>query len=112
MQLSFVLCLWLTGELISKGCQIPIPGSVIGMVLLFVLLCVGIVKIEQIKELSDFLLDNLAFFFVPLGVGLLNSVGILQNNWWQIILIVIVTTIMVIVITGLTAQVLSKESDK
>lgn len=112
MQLSFLLSLWLAGELISKGCQIPIPGSVMGMVLLFILLSIGIVKIEQIKELSDFLLDNLAFFFVPFGVGLLNSAGILKNNWWQIVLIVIITTIMVIVMTGLTAQVLSKESDK
>lgn len=112
MQLSFVLSLWLAGELISKGFHIPIPGSVIGMVLLFILLCIGIVKIEQIKEVSDFLLDNLAFLFVPLGVGLLKSVDVLKSNWWQIILIVIITTIMVIVTTGLTAQVLSKESDE
>lgn len=112
MQLGFILSLCLAGELISKGLHVPIPSGVIGMVLLFILLCLGVVKIEQIEEVSDFLLDNLAFFFVPLGVGLLKSAGVLKSNWWQLILIVIITTILVMVITGLTAQVLSKESDE
>lgn len=112
MQLSLVLSLWLVGELISKGWHVPIPGSVLGMVLLFILLSIGIVKVEQIQELSDFLLDNLAFLCVPLGVGLLNSAGVLKGNWWQILLVVIISTLMVIIATGLTAQLLAKERNK
>ncbi len=112
LQLSFVLSLWLVGELISKGLQVPIPGSVLGMVLLFIFLSIGIVQVKHLKELSDFLLDNLAFFCVPLGVGLLNSLGVLRASWWQIILVVIISTIMVIAATGLTAQLLAKGRNK
>lgn len=112
LQLSLLLSLWLGGELIKIGLHIPIPGSVIGMVLLFILLSFGIVKVKHLQEISDFLLGNLAFFFVPLGVGLLGAVGILKGSWWQILLLVLVSTILVIVVTGLTAQALAKGGDK
>ena len=108
LQLSLLLSLWLGGELIRVGLHVPIPGSVIGMVLLFTLLSLKIIKIRHIQEVSDFLLNNLAFFFVPLGVGLLGSIGVLKGNWWQILLVVLVSTFLVIVTTGLTAQALAK----
>ncbi len=112
LQLSFLLSLWLIGELVSQTWHLPIPGNVLGMVFLFALLSLKIVKPEQLKETSDFLLGNLAFFFVPFGVGLLQVSGILRGNWWQLLLIVFISTILVIAVTGLTAQFLVKERGK
>ncbi len=106
-QFGIILFMWLIGEVISKALSIPIPGSVIGMVLLFVCLCSGIMKVEMIEDLSVFILNNLAFFFVPMGVGLLAYLDILKANWLQILLIVILTTIIVLVVTGLTVQLLT-----
>ncbi|HZJ84701.1 MAG TPA: CidA/LrgA family protein [Syntrophomonadaceae bacterium] len=112
LQLSFLLSLWLIGELISQTWHLPIPGNVLGMVFLFFLLSFKLIKTEQLKEISDFLLGNLAFFFVPYGVGLLSVTGVLRGNWWQILLIVFVTTVLVIGVTGLTAQFLARERGK
>ncbi len=108
-QFGIILLLWLFGELISMGLKIPVPGSVIGMVLLFICLYSGVIKVEMLDELSSFLLDNLAFFFIPLGVGLLESLDIFKANWLPITLIVLLTTIIVVAVTGLTVQLLAKE---
>lgn len=106
-QFGIILFLWLSGELISKSLSVPIPGSVIGMVLLFICLCSGVIKLAMVDDLSMFVLNNLAFFFVPMGVGLIAYLDILRANWIQILLIVVLTTIIVVLITGLIVQLLA-----
>lgn len=71
-QLSIVSLISVAGEQIASYFHLPIPGSVVGMVILFSLLCLGIVKPSQIREVSDFLLKHMAFFFIPIAVGLMN----------------------------------------
>ena len=57
------LIVWLTG--------ISIPSSIIGMLLLTALLQMKVFKLEWVKGMSDFLISNLGFFFVPPGVALM-----------------------------------------
>lgn len=67
--------LWLFfagGNLIASFIPFPIPGNVVGMLLLFAALCLGVVKVEQLQVASSFLLKHLTFFFIPLAVGLMN----------------------------------------
>ncbi|WP_027190976.1 CidA/LrgA family protein [Fundidesulfovibrio putealis] len=51
---------------------LPIPGNVIGVAVLFSLLCFGVVKLEHVQEAADFLLKHLVFFFIPIAVGLMD----------------------------------------
>ena len=60
----FGLCL--LGAVIGELSPVSVPGSVVGMVLLFVCLMTGIVKVEQVEDVADFLQKNMAFFFVPM----------------------------------------------
>ena len=65
----FTVC-WLS-ILVEKALPFSFPASVIGMLLLFICLLTGILKIEHIQEKADFLLENMAFFFVPAGVSII-----------------------------------------
>ena len=56
----FSIC-WIS-QIIEKLLPFSFPASVIGMILLFILLCVHILKVDHIREKSDFLLENMAFF--------------------------------------------------
>ncbi|NLZ49083.1 MAG: CidA/LrgA family protein [Clostridiales bacterium] len=107
-QFCFVLALGLLGDLIKKMLNLPLPGSVIGMILLFLLLYFKVVKVENLKEISNFLLDHLAFFFIPAGVGLMAYIGILKDNWLEIGGISLITTVLVFLVTGSTIQFLRK----
>lgn len=70
---------WL-GNQIVQWAKIPVPGTVVGMILLFMLLSAGIVKLEHVQVATDFLLKHMLFFFVPIAVGLMNWGGLFWNN--------------------------------
>lgn len=111
-QFGIVLAIWLLGEALHQLLYIPIPGSVLGMLILFLCLCTGIIKVEMLEEISRFLLDHLAFFFVPAGVGLITSMKILKADGLAILGISIVTTILVLGITGQTVQFIKRRYKK
>ena len=98
----FAICL--IGDAIVSLTGIPIPGNIIGLLLLLVALCTKIIKVEQVDTVSTFFLDHLAFFFIPAGVNLMTSLGLLKSSIIQIIIVRIVTTAIVIASTGLIVQ--------
>lgn len=108
-----LLSIYFAGEIISKLLNLPVPGSIIGMVLLFVLLTSNIIKVEKVENLANFFLDHLAFFFIPAAVGLMASFASLKGSILKIIILCILTTIIVIGITGIIVQfICNKKSPK
>ena len=106
-----ILSIYLVGEIISKGLNLSVPGNIIGMIILLILLCTNVIKVEKIETISSFFLDHLAFFFIPSGVGLLTSFDVIKSSLIQILLICIITTIIVIAVTGLVVQFLVKHNN-
>ena len=76
------------------------PASVIGMILLFLLLASGVVRIEHIREKSDFLLSNMAFFFIPAGVSVINYFDVLKSSVVPLVLICLLTTVITFAATA------------
>ncbi len=99
--------LWI-GELVGYWFQLSIPGSVIGMVLLTVALSLRIIKIEWVKAASDVLVKNIAFLFVPPGVGLMLYFDLVRDEWFPISISLIVSTFIVMGVTALAQQRLEK----
>lgn len=102
--------IYLVGELLSSVFRLPIPGNILGMVILFILLCTKTIKVDNISNVTNFLLDHLAFFFIPAGVGLMTSIGIIKSTWWQILIVCISTTIIVMGVTGIIVQTISRKT--
>lgn len=107
-QVGIILAILLLGEGIRATTGITIPGTVIGMVILFIALMTKIIRMEQIEQVSKFLLDHLAFLFVPAGVGLMNSLDVIGSSWLPILVIVLISTVIVIGVTGWTVQLLKR----
>ena len=107
-QVVIILAILLLGEGIRLATGITIPGTVIGMVLLFIALMTKLIRLDQIEQVSKFLLDHLAFLFVPAGVGLINSLDVIGSSWLPILVIVLVSTVIVIGVTGWTVQLLKR----
>lgn len=79
-----------------------IPGSVIGMVLMFISLLTGIVKDYQIRTVSTFLTDNMTMFFIPAFMGIMDLWGIIRMNIVAWVAVVVATTLMVLLSTAFT----------
>jgi holin-like protein len=90
------LLVWLTG--------INLPGSIIGMLMLTALLHFKVVNIESVKGISDFLISNLGFFFIPPGVALMLYFDIIKAELAPIVIATAVSTVVVLVTTGWTHQ--------
>ncbi len=106
----FTVC-WLS-ILVEKALPFSFPASVIGMLLLFICLLTGILKIEHIQEKADFLLENMAFFFVPAGVSIINYFDVLESTWIQLVVICVISTVVTFAVTAwsvkLTIRLLSR----
>lgn len=105
-QIALILGIWCVGEYISSFIQniVVVPGSIIAMILLFLLLQFKVVKIENIKEVSDFFLNNMAIFFVPAGVSLITSLNIIMDNIFVLLISVVLSTVIVMYVTGIVVQ--------
>lgn len=99
-QAGIFAVIMLISSYLSKLFPIPMPASVIGLILLFVSLCLGIVKLEQVESLSQKLISILSFLFVPSGISLINSLGIMATSGLQIVFLVIFWTIIAMVFIG------------
>lgn len=82
------------------------------MVLLFILLVTGFIKIEQIDDTAKFLLDIMPILFIPSAVGIITKLHELQEIWWQIIIITVVTTIIVMTVSGLVTQTIIRKKNR
>ena len=94
----FSLC-WIA-TVIEGLLPIAFPASVIAMLLLLLCLMTGGLKIDHIREKSDFLLANMAFFFIPAGVNVINYLDILKANWLPLLLICVITTVITFAATA------------
>ena len=111
-QFAIILFIYYLGIILNKLFIPLIPSTVLGMLILFILLNFKLIKISSIKEFSEFLLMNLAFFFIPPGITLIKSWSVLSANLWKIVFIVIITTFITMIITGKTVDYLIKRGEK
>ena len=94
------LVVWLTG--------VKLPSSIIGMLLLTLFLKLGWIKLHWVQGMSDFLVANLGFFFVPPGVVLMLYFDIIRAEFWPIVTATVISTLLVLVVTGWVHQLARK----
>lgn len=111
-QLFVLFAVSLAGETVSAILPFTFPASVAAMVILLLLLSFKVLKPEQMKESGSFLLDNMAFFFIPVCVGVLEYWDVVVQNLWPILLISLLTTPLVFFVTGHVVQLTIRLMDR
>lgn len=107
-QFSIILGIYFLGDLLQKTFELPVPGNILGMLILFFCLLAGVIKLETISRISDFLLENLSFFFLPAGVSLITCSGVLEGKWTAVLGVSIISTVIILGVTGLTVEFVKK----
>ena len=105
-ELALIFGICLAGEGIAALIPVAFPASVVSLVLLMVLLLTGVVKDRHIQTASHFLVANMAFFFLPSFVGLLEHIELLKSQLVPLLLIIVLTTPVVYLVTGWTVRLL------
>ena len=80
------------------------------MLLLALFLKLDWVKLKWVQGLSDFLVANLGFFFVPSGVALMLYFDIIEAQFWPIVIASVVSTLLVFLVTGWIHQIIRRSN--
>ncbi|TCI34513.1 MULTISPECIES: CidA/LrgA family protein [Exiguobacterium] len=101
--LSLLFGLSALGNWIVAVLALKVPGSVIGMVLLLLLLMTKIIRVEWIEDSAGFLTKHLAFFFIPIAVGLMSYSSLLKAEGVPLFLALIISMTIGLVVTALVS---------
>lgn len=112
LQLATIFIICLVGEFLVGFLPFQFPSSVMSMILLFLLLFSKIIKQEQIKDTGDFFLKNMAFFFIPAGVAIMDYFDILKESIFLFLLVCFITTIIVFWVTVNTVTLVMRIQEK
>ena len=103
-QFLIILLFSFLGEGLKALLPLPVPASIYGLVLLFAALELGIIKLSAVEDAGKFLIEIMPVMFIPAGVGLVESWGILKPVLVPVCIITVVTIVTVMAVTGLLSQ--------
>ena len=103
-QFCLIMFISFLGEVLHHYLPLPIPSSIYGLVILFVGLMTGVVKLSHVEQTGRFLIEIMPLMFIPAAVGLLESWGILAPIWIPIVGITLITTVIVMIVSGKITQ--------
>ncbi len=98
--LAWLLVFQSIGELVSRGLSLPLPGPVVGMVLLLIALRFPRVR-EPVSECARFLLSHLSLLFIPVGVGVMTNLTLLSQYGGRMLVVITLSTWIGLAVTAL-----------
>lgn len=100
MGMSVLLGCQFAGELLARGWAIPVPGPVLGMVILLIGLLINGRVPGSLRTAGEGLLRYLTLLFVPAGVGLMVHFELIRADFWTLILTLVVSTAITLAVTA------------
>jgi putative effector of murein hydrolase LrgA (UPF0299 family) len=100
--LTALLVCQLAGEAIVRAAALPVPGPVVGMILLFALMLARAPLPKDTGDTAEGLLKHLSLLFVPAGVGVVQHVTMLGSAGLQLMAVVVLGTVIALAVTALT----------
>jgi holin-like protein len=97
------------GKVLSAQLPIVFPGSIIGLIFLFLGLTTRLIKIEWVLVSANFILKYMVILFIPLSVGLINYFDLLLDNWLVILFSIFFTSFLIMFSVGHLFQALNKK---
>lgn len=99
-QFGMILAITCAGEVLKYLIQLPVPGSVYGLILLLILLLCKRVRLEEVKETGEFLVEIMPLMFIPAAAGLVTSWELLRELLFPLCVMIPLSTSFVVFVTG------------
>lgn len=111
-QFLWILFFSFLGEVLHAIIPLPVPASIYGLVLLFLALLSGRLKLSSVKGAADYLIEIMALLFIPAGVGVMTSWDILQPVLLPVVFLMLFTTVAVMGASGRVTQAVIRHGRK
>ncbi|SDD22124.1 CidA/LrgA family protein [Paraburkholderia lycopersici] len=103
-QSALLAGVWYAADALARAAHLPVPGGVVGLVLLLALLFCGGVTPRWVKAGADWLLSDMLLFFIPAAVAAVNYGGLFRADGWRLVLVVVGGTLMVMVAVAFAVE--------
>lgn len=103
-QVALFYLVSLAGTWLTAALHLPVPGSMVGMGMMFALLRLKVIKLAWVEGGANWLLAYLLLFFVPAAVGIVQYRQMLMVDGSRVMLVIVVSTLAVMACTGLLAE--------
>ena len=111
VQIILILLISYIGTEVQRLLHIPLAGSIVGLLMFYLLLQFKIIPVSWVDEGANFLLKTMVFFFIPSVVGVMNVASDITLNYILFFLIIILGTCLVALSSGYIAETLVKRDD-
>ncbi len=112
LHIGVLYVMYIMGTWVQQVFGLFIPGSVIGLILLFILLMAGIIKAPWVEDGARFFIKHLALFFIPATVGVINYLDLFSGEGLLLVVIGLVSTLMVMISAGHVSQLLIEHKER
>lgn len=109
-QFLIILAISFAGELLHYIMPHPVPASIYGMIMLFAGLMTGLIKLDSVRDAGRLLIEIMPVMFIPAGVGLMASWGVLSPILIPAAVITVLTVITVMAAAGWSSQLVIRGS--
>lgn len=109
VQIVLIVALSKIADLLVMVLHLPVPGSIVGIALLFALLKLGLIKLSWIDLGAKWLLAEMLLFFIPSTVGIVNYESLVKTSGLSLFIIIVSSTVAVMLCAGFAAQLLSRK---
>ena len=107
-----LLLFQLAGELLARGLELPVPGPVLGMVLLFAMLVLRGGVDGELQHTAQSLLQHLSLLFVPAGAGIMLHLHRVADEWLPLTLSLLVSTFVTLAVTALVMRLFASRPER
>lgn len=111
-QFMIILLFVFLGELCEYFIHLPIAGSIYGLLLLFIALCLHIVKLEWVSDVADWFHSIMALFFIAPAVAVIDIWAQISDIWYYLVFLLVAAYVATMVITGKTADFFIEKSKR
>lgn len=99
-QFTIIISILAVGYILEVGIELPIPSSIIGMLILLIMLLTKTIKLKQVERISDALQGDITLFLLPLSIGIIEKVDLFEGKFLITVLIGIISTTLSIFVTA------------
>ena len=111
-QFLIILTVSFIGEILNRFVTLPVPASIYGIVIMLLCLLLKIIKLSQVKDTADFLIAIMPVMFIPAGVGLIDSYGIIKDSILAYVVVTFISTVVVMAVSGLVTQLVKRKGKR
>ena len=110
-EVLWIIFFTFVGEILNASLPLPVPAGVYGLILMLIFLMRGIIRLDEVEQAGNFLLETMSSMFLPAAVGTMTVSKLLLPVLFPYMVIILFSTFLVMAVTGLSAEFILRKTE-